>query len=369
MKIDRLEIYHVKLPLVSPWRTAYGEDAEAHSLVVRMSSGEASGWAESTPLYAPTYSPEGAPSAFVVIREFLAPRIIGQEIESARALNERLSCFKGNYFAKAALEMAWWMLEAELQQKPLHQLLGGTRTEVEAGADFGVQDSVDLLLEKVQGAVEAGFPRVKLKMKPGWDLDVMRAVRSTFPDLTFHVDCNSGYTLEDLPLFRQIDRLGLAMIEQPLAHDDLVEHAELQRQIGTPICLDESVKSVRHARLAIQLGSCRVVNIKPGRVGGLQNALDIHNLCAEQGIICWVGGMLESSLGGGICVELATLPNFRYPNDIFPTAHFHRTDLTETRLEFGPGLTFQPSTVPGIPYRVRPERVAALAVQQAVVTT
>lgn len=365
MKIDRMEIYHVRLPLIRPWRTAYGEDADVHSLVVRMEAEGGSGWAESTPLYAPTYSPEGAPSAFVVIREFLAPQLIGQEIESARALNERLGCFKGNFFAKAALEMAWWMLEAELQQKPLHQLLGGTRTVVEAGADFGVQDSVDLLLEKVQGAVEAGFPRVKLKMKPGWDLEVMRAVRSTFPNLTFHVDCNSGYTLDDLPLFRQLDQLGLAMIEQPLAHDDLVEHAELQRQIGTPICLDESVKSVRDARLAIRLGSCRVVNIKPGRVGGLQNALDIHNLCAEQGIICWVGGMLESSLGASICVELGTLPNFRYPNDIFPTAHFHRTDLTETRLEFGQGLTFQPSSVPGIPHRVRPERVAELAVQQA----
>lgn len=367
MKIDRIEIYHVQLPLLSPWRTAYGEDPDAHSILVKMTSDGLSAWAESTPLLAPTYSPEAAPAAFVVVKEFLAPRLVGQEVASAAELNERLACFKGNFFAKASLEIAWWLLEAQRQQQPLGHLLGGTRQEVVAGADFGVQDSLDLLLEKIQGAVDYGFPRVKLKMKPGWDLEVMRTVRQTFPDLTFHVDCNSGYTLDDLPLFKELDQLGLAMFEQPLHHDDVVEHAELQKHLQTPVCLDESVRSVRDVRLAIQLGSCRVVNIKPGRVGGLQNAKDIHDLCEQNGIVCWVGGMLESSLGAGVCIELGTLSNFTYPNDIFPTRHFHRYDLTVPSVDFSGHATFTPSSVPGIPYEVQEERVAEFTVERAVV--
>ena len=247
---------------------------------------------------APTYSSETAMSAFSCIKEFFAPRIVGQDIEDAQELNDRLSIFKGNPFAKAGVETAWWMLSARMQGKPLHRLLGGHRTAVEAGADFGVQDSISELLGKVEGALAVGHKRVKLKVRPGWDLEMLRAVRNRLPDATFHIDCNAGYTLKDLPIFKEVDKLGLAMIEQPLFHADLIEHAELQRESETPICLDESVKSVRDIEWAIRLKSCRYVNVKPGRVGGLLNAIAIHDLARDAGIPAWVGTMMqESSIG------------------------------------------------------------------------
>ena len=366
MKIDRIDAYYVALPLLYPWRTAYGEDAAVHSVLVRMFSGDLEGWGETTPLYAPTYSPETASSAFFLIKEIFGPFVVGKEWGSAAALRDSLSIFKGNPFAKAGIEIAWWVLEARMKKVPLHRLLGGSRTFVEAGQDFGIQDSIDMLLDNIEKAVQQGYKRIKLKVRPGWDLEMLRAVRSTFPRMTFHIDCNSGYTLDYLPFFKEVDRLGLAMIEQPLFHDDLVEHAELQRQISTPICLDESLKSVRDMRLAIKLKSCRYVNIKPGRVGGLQNALEIHNLARDNGIPSWVGGMLESSIGSGVNIELGTLDNFTYPGDLFPSERFYVEDLTLPAVRFAPGkLGFEPSQVPGIPYEPVMERIERRTLMKA----
>jgi len=218
--------------------------------------------------------------------------------------------------------MTWWNLASRVREVPLHRLLGATRDRVPVGADFGVMDRLDDLLSAVGKAVEQRFPRVKLKFRPGWDLDMLRAVRKQHPRETFHIDCNSGYRLADLALFRQIDEFRLAMIEQPLAHDDLVDHARLQSEIRTPVCLDESIAHPRHAAQALALKSCLYVNVKPGRVGGLTNAKIIHDLCQQAGIPCWVGGMLESATGAAACVALAMLDNFTYPADIFPSARF-----------------------------------------------
>lgn len=367
MRVDAIEVYYVALPLKYPWKTAYGEDYEIHSVLVKMTGGDEVGWAETTPFYAPTYSPETAMSAFYCIKEFFAPQIVGRTIESADELNAILSMFKGNPFAKAGVEMAWWMLKARLQRQPLHELLGGTRKRVDAGADFGVQDSIDMLLGNIEQALKRGHKRVKLKVRKGWDLEVLKAVRAAFPDATFHIDCNAGYTLDDLPFFKAVDKLGLAMIEQPLHHDDLLEHAQLQKQIETPICLDESIKSVRDMEWAIRLGSCRYVNIKPGRVGGLQNAVTIHNLARDAGIPAWVGGMLESGIGAGICVELATLDNFVYPGDLFPSERFYQQDLTEPPLVLNDDCTFTPSEVPGTPYQPVQERIDRVTKHYAVI--
>jgi O-succinylbenzoate synthase len=367
MRIDSIEVVYAVLPLVHPWRTAYGEDWDIHSVLVRLVSGEDEGWGEGTPFFAPTYSHETATSAFFLNSEVFAPALIGRQFESAESLLSALKPFKGNTIAKAAMESAWWMLEAVRLGQPLHRLLGGERHRVEAGADFGVQDSYDVLLEKIQGAVERGFKRVKLKVRPGWDLEMLQSVRGVFPDLTMHIDCNAAYTLEDVPLFRAMDALGLAMIEQPLAHDDLFDHAELQQQIRTPICLDESVKSVRDFELALQLGSCRVLNVKYGRVGGLSVAKRLHDLAREEGVPCWVGGMLESGIGAGINIELATLPNFTYPGDLFESRRFYREDLTEPPIEMNDDCTFTPSKVSGTPYRVVPERVAQVEKQRALI--
>ncbi len=366
MKIARADLYWVKLPLIYPWRTAYGEDWEIHSVLVRMEDeAGAYGWGETTPLYAPTYSPEHTPGVFYTIRDHFAPAVIGQEVETAADLLKRLAVFKGNQFAKAGLETAWWVLDSKRRGLPLHVALGGTKDRVAVGADYGVQDSLDMLIAKIQGAIDQGYPRVKLKFRPGWDLNMLDAVRSTFPSFTFHVDCNSGYTLADADLFRKVDRYRLAMVEQPLQADDLVDHAALQRMLDTPVCLDESIKGVHDAEVALRLGSCRYVNVKMGRVGGLSVAKAVHDLCAERGVPCWVGGMLESAVGGGICVELATLGNFTYPADIFPSRYFYERDLgaPETVLS-GPG-EMAASTVPGIPYEPVPELLAERTVLRA----
>jgi O-succinylbenzoate synthase len=242
------------------------------------------------------------------------------------------------------------------------------RDEVPVGADFGVMDTIDELLPLVAKAVEEGFPRIKLKFRPGWDLPMLRAVRRQLPEHTFHIDCNSGYKLEDAGLFREVDELNLAMIEQPLAHDDLVDHAALQAQIRTPVCLDESITGVRQTEQAIRLKSCRYINIKPGRVGGLTHAVKIHNACRAAGIPCWVGGMLESAVGASHCVALAMLDNFTYPADIFPSARFYREDLADPPLE----LIRTVEGLPGVqPFALMPEphpqRLEKMTVQRAAI--
>ena len=261
------------------------------------------------------------------------------------------------------------MLKAVMEQKPLHQLLGGTRKVVESGTAHGIKENLDMLMEAVQKGIDEGYKRTKLKYARSWGLDMLRSVRNNFPKHTFHIDCNSAFTLEDLPMFKEVDKLHLAMIEQPLFHDDLVDHAALQAQLETPICLDESIKSVRDMRLAIELNSCRYVNIKPPRVGGLQAAIDIHDLAGDHGIPAWVGGMLESSLGTGTNVELATLDNFVYPNDIGPSSRSIREDITDPVLEFpGEQRVFTPSKVPGVPYLPVVEKLEKLTRHKFVLT-
>ncbi|MCH9652652.1 MAG: o-succinylbenzoate synthase [Planctomycetes bacterium] len=329
MKIERIELFHVAMPLIYPWRTAYGEDAAIHSVLCRLVSGSVEGWGESTPLAAPCYSPEWAGGVFHTVSEWLAPAVIGQEIDSGQALQEKLSLYKGNSFAKAALDNAWWSLHSRMTNVPLHRALGATRNEVPVGADFGVMDHVDELIEVVGSAVAENFPRIKLKFRPGWDIPMLKAVRSSFPDETFHIDCNSGYRIKDASLFQAIDEFQLAMIEQPLQHDDITDHARLQEMIKTPICLDETITHPYRAQQAVELKSCQYVNIKPGRVGGLTNAVRIHDLCQQAGIPCWVGGMLESATGASHCTALAMLDNFTYPADIFPSEKYYHEELAE----------------------------------------
>ena len=365
MKIDSAEIRYVELPLISPWRTAYGEDATIHSVMVRFSGEGMTGWGEATPFYAPTYSPETARSAYEAARTFFIPRLVGFHVGSADDLMERIGLFKGNPFAKAAVETAWWALHSKLVGQPLWRVLGADEPVVQCGADFGVQDSIAELLGLIQGAVDEGFPRIKLKVKHGWDLNVLDAVRAAFPDPVFHVDCNSGYDLaSDLDTLKAFDRYHLAMIEQPLFHTDLVEHAELQRQIETPVCLDESVKGPRDFRLDLKIGACRVINVKPGRVGGLGNAVAIHDMARDAGMDAWVGGMLESGVGAGICAALGALPGFNYPADVFPSTRFYVEDITEPWLELDHGRRVVLPDTPGVGYEPVAERLEAVTTQQ-----
>ena len=335
MIIDAVDLYRVRLPLVYPFRTAFGDYGEIESVLVRLTSGGHSGWGETAPWQAPAYSPEWAAGVVLLLRDWLAPRLLGRDITSGQQLQAALSLIKGNPFAKAGLDLAWWDLHARQAGRPLWQVLGGQSDLVAVGADFGVMDSLDQLLEAIASAVQAGFQRVKLKVRPGWELDMLRA----------------------------LDDYDLAMIEQPLAHDDLHDHARLQRALRTPVCLDESITSPAKAAQAVELGACRWINIKPGRVGGLTPAVEIHNLCQAAGVPVWIGGMLESAVGAAHCTALATLPNVAYPSDIFPSSRFFETDLAAPEVTLaGPGQV-RATALPGIGCEPRPELLAALQVE------
>lgn len=369
MRIDAIDLYHVRMPLIAPWRTAYGEDHHVESVLVAMHGGGQTAWGESCPLAAPCYSSEWAGGVFATLRAWLAPAIVGAQIGSGEELQERLAHFKGNRFAKAALDVTWWVLDAQLAGQPLHRRLGASRSAIDVGADFGVADSIGELLEAVARAVEAGFRRIKLKFRPGWDLPMLRAVRDRFATQTIHIDCNAGYRYDDAEMFCRLDDFALAMIEQPLAVDDLVDHARLQQIIRTPICLDESISSPELALQALDLGSCRYVNIKPGRVGGLTPALAIHDACHAAGVPCWVGGMLESAVGARICLALAMLDNFTYPADIFPSQRFFARDLGWPPLELSTAVDGTPQVVapevPGIGAEPDPDLLAAWTIAHA----
>jgi o-succinylbenzoate synthase len=367
MRIDAIDVYWVRIPLAFVWKTSYADQHHTDTILVRMESDGQHAWGESCPPYIPAYSAEHTVATFHTVREHLAGRLAGQDIQSAPDLLHRIDFVKGNQFARAALEITWWVLEAKRQGVPLHVALGGKADAVAVGADFGIQDSLDTLMGKIQGAIDEGFPRIKLKFRPGWDLPMVEAVRSAFPRFTFHVDCNAAYSPADTDLFRKLDRYQLAMIEQPLADDgmSLINHADLQRAIATPICLDESAHSLAHVQAAIRLGSCKVVNVKVARVGGLSASRDIQSLCAEHDIPCWIGGMLESAVGGAICAELATLSNFTYAGDIFPSSYFYDNDLGKPEIELsGPGEV-KTSAVPGIAQEPDPELLQRWTVAHA----
>lgn len=368
MRIDSIEVYLAKMPLITPWRAGHGDEAAIESVFVKMVSGKLAGWGESSPLATPTYSPEWSHGVYLTVSRYLAPLLLGKDIGSGKELQGLLAPVKGNQFAKSALDQAWWDLDARSRSEPLWKALGGAAATVKVGADFGVKNSVGELLDAIGGAVKAGYLRVKLKYRPGWALEMIRAVRAEFPDHVFHVDCNSTYTLADIDMFRELDTHRLAMIEQPLMHDDLLDHSELQKKISTPICLDESVTSVSKARKAIALGSCGWINIKPGRVGGLTNALEIHDLCMKAGVPCWVGGMLESSLGAHQCLALATLPNFTYPNDIFPSSTYYTTDLSDPPIELSGVSQVTAPDAPGCGAAPNPRRLQDMCIAREVIS-
>ena len=358
MLIDKLDVYYVEMPMAYSWRTAYGEDSVSHSVLVKATSGEYEGWSEACPFFAPHYLPESAGSVFYHVTKVFGPHVVGRDYETAGALNERLSIYKGNSFAKGAIEVAWWTLRSAMTGTPLHRLIGGKTREVVTGASLGIEDSIDALLAKVQDAVDRGFPRIKLKATHGWDLEMLKAVRSAFPDVTTHIDCNSGYTLDDLPFFKSIDGMGLAFIEQPLHYADIIDHAELAKQLETPVCLDESVVSVKVAEQAIRIGACRYINIKPWRLGGLANCIAVHDMARDAGIPVWLGGMMESGVGKGICIELATLDNFKYPADLGNVSRAFERNLADRVPQMTPRLTYEPFTGP-LPVP-DPERLAEM---------
>ena len=365
MKIDSIEVFYAAHPMHEAWSTAYGSDEAVHGLLVRMRSGEHDGWSESNPLEHPTYTPEYAAGAFNTVTKVMAPLIVGREMETADDVLAALAEFKGNNFAKASLEMAWWNLQSSITGNPLHALLGGSLRDVPVGEALGITTSLDELLDRIQQAFDAGYTRIKLKVRPDRDIEMLNEVRRAFPKGQFHIDGNCGYSIDDMPMFEKLDRLDLVMIEQPLGYGDLVEHARLQRAINTPICLDESCVSVPATRAAIELGSCKIINIKPPRVGGLANSIRIPDVCRKGNMPCWVGSMLETSIGTATNLAFASLPGINLPCDAFPSRRFYAQEITERELGLsGPG-TMRPLDLPSSAHVPLASRLSARVVSHA----
>ena len=367
MKIDAVEIHQLSMPLREPWRTSFGIDDTTDSVLVKMWSGSRCGWGEAAPLKLPTYGPEYVAGAFRTVRDLLAPLLAGRQVESGVQLQRTLGVFRGNHFAKASLDLAWWDLEARCRDTPLWRLIGGSVNPVAVGEAFGIQDSVDRLLSQIEEASRRGYTRVKLKYGPGSEIPVVKAVRKAFPSLTLHIDCNAAYSLDDTAMFQELDQYRLAMIEQPLGHDDLIDHAELQRRIGTAVCLDESISSPDKARKAIRIGACRWMNIKHGRLGGLTQALEVHRICREADMPCWIGSMLESAVGTSFGLALAALPAVKYPSDLLPSRRFYEQDLAEPEIQLSGSSQITLTERPGIGVDPNPESLEKATVDRAVI--
>lgn len=357
MRIGKITLRLIELELVRPFETSFGRESKRRAIIVTMEGDGQLGYGECVAGSGPWYSYETTDTAWHVLEEYMIPGILGKEIKEPGGLLAQLSPIRGHNMAKAALEMTFWDLMAELKQLPLSQLLGGVREEVESGVSIGIQQSIPKLLEQIDGRLKQGYRRVKLKIKPGWDIAIVKSVRERFPDILLSVDANSAYTLDDLPLFKELDRLNLLMIEQPLGYDDLADHAKLQQELSTSICLDESIKSLSDAKAALNLGSCRIINIKPGRVGGLAQAIAIHNECQAKLVPVWCGGMLETGIGRAHNLALASLPGFSLPNDISASDRYYRQDLVEPSFKLNSDGTITVPESSGIGVEVLKDRL------------
>jgi O-succinylbenzoate synthase len=357
VRIELLELRLLRLPLVRAFETSFGR-VDARTIVLVTVHGEgAVGWGESVADADPHYSGETADSVWQAIDTYLAPRLLAAPIAHPRDVGGRLRGIRGHHMAKAAVEMAVWDLYARQQGVPLQQVLGGRRTAVPSGVSIGIEASIEALLDRIAIEREAGYQRVKIKIKPGWDTAVVARIRERWPALPLMVDANAAYRLSDTATLSALDAFDLLMIEQPLAEDDLVDHATLQRALRTPICLDESIDTRADAAAAIALGACRIVNIKPGRLGGHAESIAVHDLCAAAGVPVWHGGMLESGIGRAHNLHLASLPHFSMPGDIAASERYFQPDVIEPPIRVGPDGTVAVPTGPGIGVTIVPDRV------------
>jgi O-succinylbenzoate synthase len=364
MRIERIELRHVKLVLVAPFVTSMGVETDEEHIIVRVDAGGVTGWGESVADATPFYSYETTKTAWHILRDFLIPAVLGEDVSGVADAVALWARIRGHMMAKAGLESALWDAFAKVQGVSLSRLLGGTRERIDVGVSIGIQPSPADLVKKVTGYLEEGYRRIKIKIAPGSDLEYVEAVRREYPDILFQVDANSAYELSDVDVFRAMDGYGLLLIEQPLSHDDIYDHSKLQRELKTPICLDESIHSVADARAALELKSCRIINIKPGRVGGFTESRLIHDLCASQQIPVWHGGMLESGIGRAGNVALASLPNFTLPGDISASKRYYREDIVEPVFEVASDGTMTVPTGPGIGVEVVPERLERVTVRR-----
>jgi O-succinylbenzoate synthase len=364
MKIEAVTLREIHMPLVHFFETSFGRTYSRRILLVTVHSEGVDGWGESVVGEDPFYSSEWIETAWPTMTKYLIPALLGQRIDSARECPALLAKVRSHRMAKGGLENALWDAEATQRKIPLWKLLGGTRSEIPCGVSIGIQDSVDQLLEKIEIELAAGYRRIKIKVKPGWDVNVLERIRSRWPDITLSCDANSAYTLDQVEHLRKFDQFNLLMLEQPLWNDDIYYHARLQKELRTAVCLDESIVSVRSAAFAAETGACRIVNVKVGRVGGFSEALKIHDLCHAHNIPVWCGGMLETGIGRSHNIALSTLENFRLPGDVSASKRYWKEDIIEPEVEVSAQGMIAISDQPGTGYRVRPELIEKFTVRK-----
>jgi O-succinylbenzoate synthase len=365
IKVDRIVLRHIKMPLVHFFETSFGRTYERDIILVEVESGGISGWGEVTAGENPFYNEEWTGSIWPLLIDYVCPRVLGVEFESASDVNRRTSHIRGHNMTRGGVEAACWDLQARMAGEPLWKTIGaGARHEIPCGVSIGIQDTVEQLLDKIQTELDTGYQRIKMKIKPGWDVEVIRKVRDRFPAIKLMADANSAYTLADTDHLRKLDEFYLMMIEQPLAHDDIIDHAELQRQLQTPICLDECIRSAHHAEQAMRLQAGRIVNIKLGRVGGFAEAKRIHDLCEKSSIPVWCGGMLESGIGRAHNIALSTLPNFVLPGDVSASKRYWKRDIVMPPVEVSPKGTIAVPDEIGFGFEIDRDYLESLVVRK-----
>ena len=365
MIISSIELREIRLPLIHFFETSFGRTTERRILLVRVIDQDgAEGWGECTAGEGPFYSDEWTDTAWATITSFLAPMVAGKTLARAADAGDLMAAVRGHLMAKAAIETACWDLEAKRAAAPLWKHLGGVQTQIPCGVSIGIQNTPEALLEKIEKELDAGYQRIKIKIKPGWDVNIVEQVRRRFPDIRLMADANSAYTLADVVLLKQLDQFDLMMIEQPLAHDDIFDHAELQKQIATPICLDESIHSAADARHALELGSCRIINVKLGRVGGHAQARQVEEVCRTRNVPVWCGGMLESGIGRAHNIAMSTLAGFTLPGDVSASSRYWEEDVIDPPVTVSSNGTITPPDTPGIGFEINLPRIEKLTVRK-----
>jgi O-succinylbenzoate synthase len=365
MQLEKIDLREIQLPLVHPFETSFGRTLHRRILIVRaFDKSGVVGYGECTAPEDPFFNHETIDTAWYIITKFVSHLLADAKVERAEHVNSALERIRGHRMAKAGVECAIWDLEARLAEKPLWKHLGGTQSVINSGVSIGLQSTIEVLLEKVTKEVEAGYQRIKLKIKPGQDVELVRAVRARYPDILLSVDANSAYRLDDIEVMRELDKYNLLMIEQPLQPGDLVDHAKLQREIKTAICLDESITVLHDARHALELGSCRIINIKLGRVGGHTEARAIQNYCADRNIPVWCGGMLESGIGRAHNIAMSTHRGFTLPGDVSASKRYWEEDIITPPVEVSSNGTIAAPEGIGIGYEVNEKRIESLVVRR-----
>jgi O-succinylbenzoate synthase len=366
--IQSIELREIRLPLIHFFETSFGRTTERRIILARVTDADgAEGWGECTAGEGPFYSNEWTDSCWSTLKEFLAPMVVGRQIEGATHAFGLMKPVRGHRMSKATLENACWDLEAKKLGVPLWQHLGGSQPEISCGVSIGIQDTPEILLEKIRKEVDAGYQRIKIKIKPGWDVKIVDLVRKEFPDIRLMGDANSAYTLADVPLFQELDHYNLMMLEQPLAHDDIFDHAKLQKEIKTAVCLDESIHSAEDATHAIELGSCRIINVKLGRVGGHSEARRVEAVTRENKIPVWCGGMLESGIGRAHNIAMSTLAGFTLPGDVSASARYWTEDIIEPPVLVSSNGTIKAPEAPGIGFNLNLPRIDSLTVRKVTI--